>query len=193
MYGQALGWSYVIPPGMQRLDEQHRRQALECRHVQERILIPCCICSWHALDLRISIQIALPRPESHCSCSQMKAYYSDRSKDDEKANTTEDEKTSAGLTTTEYSRRTWQRSMWLNGKSLPAIYSSKIYRQHRTTIISFGAQLVRLAYHRRITTPMFESASTVAIYPSLVERVSISSLLHRCKYTSTRLLHLPRI
>jgi hypothetical protein len=36
--------------------------------------------------------------------------------EDEKTNTTEDEKTSAVLTTTQYSRRTWQRSMCLNGK-----------------------------------------------------------------------------
>ncbi len=59
--------------------------------------------------------------------------------------------------------------------------SSKIYRQHRTEIILFGAHLlVWLAYHhRRITAPMFESASTVTIYPSRVERVSVPSLLHR--------------
>ena len=64
------------------------------------------------------------------------------SEDDEKANTAGDERTSAGLTT--YFRRTWQRSMWFNGKivggltvkSLYAVYSSKIYRKHRTTIIS---------------------------------------------------------
>jgi hypothetical protein len=46
------------------------------------------------------------------------------SEDDEKANTTEDEKTIAGVTTTEYPRRTWQRSMLLNGKSLPAVHSN---------------------------------------------------------------------
>jgi hypothetical protein len=38
------------------------------------------------------------------------------SEDDEKTNTTEDEKTIAGVTTTEYPHRTWQRSMLLNGK-----------------------------------------------------------------------------
>ncbi len=48
MYGQALGWSYVITPGRQRFGNQ---QPLECRHGQERILIPCCICSWHARDI----------------------------------------------------------------------------------------------------------------------------------------------
>jgi hypothetical protein len=37
-----------------------------------------CICSWHVRDLRISTQIALPRPESHVNCSQMKTYCSDR-------------------------------------------------------------------------------------------------------------------
>ncbi len=78
MYGQALGWSYVIPPGMQRFGKQRWRQTSECRHVQERILIPCCICSWHARDLQISTQIALPRPKSHDSCSQIKEHYSDR-------------------------------------------------------------------------------------------------------------------
>jgi hypothetical protein len=74
MYGQALGWSYVITPGMQR---QCWQQALECRNVQERILIPCCICSWHVQDLRILTQITLPRPESHDNYSQMKTYFSD--------------------------------------------------------------------------------------------------------------------
>ncbi len=65
------------------------------------------------------------------------------SEDDEKTNTTGDEKTNASLTTT-YFRRTWQCSMWFNGeivggltvKSLHAVYSSRIYRKHRTTIIS---------------------------------------------------------
>jgi hypothetical protein len=65
------------------------------------------------------------------------------SEDDEKANTSGDEKTNAGLTTA-YFRRTWQRSMWFNGeifgsltvKSLHAVYSSRIYRKHHTTIIS---------------------------------------------------------
>ena len=78
MYGQVFGWSYVIPPGMQRFGKQRWRQALECRHVQERILIPCCICSWHARDLRISTQITVSKPESYGNCSQMKAYSSDR-------------------------------------------------------------------------------------------------------------------
>jgi hypothetical protein len=45
------------------------------------------------------------------------------SEDDEKVSTTEDEKTSTGVTTMEFFRRTWQRSMLLNGKSLPAVYS----------------------------------------------------------------------
>jgi hypothetical protein len=45
MYDQALGWSYVIPPVMQRRGKQYRQQALEFRYVQERILIPLCICS----------------------------------------------------------------------------------------------------------------------------------------------------
>ncbi len=74
IYGQALGWSYVNTPGMQRCGKQRWQQASEYRHVQERILIPLCICSWHARDLRISTQIALTRPESHDNCSQMKTY-----------------------------------------------------------------------------------------------------------------------
>jgi hypothetical protein len=64
------------------------------------------------------------------------------SEDDEKANQCW-QKISAGLTTA-YFRRTWQRSMWFNGKivggltvrSLHAVYSSRIYSKHRTTIIS---------------------------------------------------------
>jgi hypothetical protein len=43
------------------------------------------------------------------------------SEDDEKANTTEDEKTSAGVTTTEYSRCTWQRSIMTVNRCLPCI------------------------------------------------------------------------
>jgi hypothetical protein len=78
MYDQTLGWSYVISPGMQRFDKQCWRKDLECRHVRERILIPCCICSWHTRDLQISSQIVLPRPESYDSFSQIKVYYSDR-------------------------------------------------------------------------------------------------------------------
>jgi hypothetical protein len=80
MYDQTLGWSYVITPGIQRIVKQcwHQALSLECRDVQARILIPCCICSWHAQDLRISTQITLPRPELHDNCSQMKAYCSIR-------------------------------------------------------------------------------------------------------------------
>jgi hypothetical protein len=50
MYDQTLGWSYVNTPGIQRCGN-HWQQASECLHAQERILIPCCICSWHARDL----------------------------------------------------------------------------------------------------------------------------------------------
>jgi hypothetical protein len=57
MYVQTLGWSYVNTPGIQRCDT-HWHQASECRHVQERILIPCCICSWYVRDL-------LTRPETN--------------------------------------------------------------------------------------------------------------------------------
>ncbi len=46
------------------------------------------------------------------------------SEEDERAITAEDEKTSAGATTAEFSRRsTWHRSMLLNGKSFPAVRS----------------------------------------------------------------------
>jgi hypothetical protein len=45
------------------------------------------------------------------------------SEDDEKALTAQDEMTTAGAPTTEYSRRSWQRNMLLNGKSLHAVHS----------------------------------------------------------------------
>ncbi len=45
------------------------------------------------------------------------------SEDDEKANTSEDEKTNADVTTTEYSRRTWKRNLLFDGKSLPTVNS----------------------------------------------------------------------
>ena len=61
------------------------------------------------------------------------------SEDDEKANTAEDEKTPAGVTTTEYPRRTWQRSMLLNGKSLPVVYSYSDWLGFRRKVhIRFG-------------------------------------------------------
>ena len=45
------------------------------------------------------------------------------SEDDEKVSTSEDEKTNTGVTTMEFSRVTWQRSMLFNGKSLSVVYS----------------------------------------------------------------------
>ena len=107
MYGQALGRSYVIPPGMQRFGKQRGRQASECRHVQERILIPCCICSWHARDLRISIQIVVPRPESQGNCSHMKAFCSDRIWGRRKGK----------------HRRTWENYCWLDNHSIFSSYN----------------------------------------------------------------------
>jgi hypothetical protein len=59
----------------------------------------------------------LPRPESHDNCSQMKTYCSDRIWGRRKEQTSEKmNRLVLGLTTTEYSRSTWQYSIWLNGK-----------------------------------------------------------------------------
>ena len=111
IYGQALGWSYVITPGMKRLGKQCE-QGWECRNVQERILIWVrCICSWHARDLRISTQITVPRPESHGCCSQMKAYCSDRIWERRKG---------------QHHRR-WENQCWLDNHS---IFSSYVAAQH---------------------------------------------------------------
>ncbi len=61
------------------------------------------------------------------------------SENDQKVNIVEDEKTSAGVTTTEYSRRTWQRSMLLNGKSLPVVHSYSDWLVFRRKVhIRFG-------------------------------------------------------
>ena len=111
MYGQALGWSYVNTPGMQRRGKQRWQQASECRHVQERILIPCCICSWHARDLRISTQITVSRPESHGSSSQMKAYCSDRIWERRKG---------------QHHRR-WEDQWWLNNHRIFSSYMAEQY------------------------------------------------------------------
>jgi hypothetical protein len=113
MYDQTLGWSYVIPPGIQRLGKQCWRQVWECRHVQERILIPCCICSWHAREIRISTQIALPRLESHHRCSQMKTYCSDRIRGRRKGQ----------------HFRWWEDQWWLNNHR---IFSSYVVTQYVT-------------------------------------------------------------
>ncbi len=66
------------------------------------------------------------------------------SEDDEKTDTAEDEKTSAGLTTTAYFRRTWQRSMWFNGK----IVACRIFEQDLSQ--TSHNNHFRLARHRRI-------------------------------------------
>jgi hypothetical protein len=109
------------------------------------------------------------------------------SEDDEKADTTEDEKTSAGLTTTTYFRRIWQHSMWFNGK----IVACRVFEQDLSQT-SYN-DYFRLARHRRITVPVLKNTSTGAIPSSRGNWVSISSLLHRCvEYTSTRRLHLPK-
>ncbi len=109
------------------------------------------------------------------------------SEDDEKADTAEDGKTSAGLTTTAYFRRTWQRSMWFNGK----IVACRVFEQDLSQ--TSHNNHFRLTRHRRITSPVLKSTSTGAIPPSRGNWVSISSLLHRCvEYTSTRRLHLPK-
>ena len=58
------------------------------------------------------------------------------SEDDEKVSTTEDEKTSTGVTTMEFSRHTWQLSILLNGKSLPTVhvYSDWLVFRHKVHI-----------------------------------------------------------
>jgi hypothetical protein len=96
------------------------------------------------------------------------------SQNDEKDNTTEDEKTSAGLTTTAYFRRTWQHSMWFNGK----IVACRAFEQDLSQ--TSHNNHFRLVCHRRITAPVFKTTSTDAIPPSRANWVSISSLLHRC-------------
>jgi hypothetical protein len=61
------------------------------------------------------------------------------SEDDEKISTAEDEKTNTGVTTTEYSRRTWQCSMLINGKSLTAVHSYSDWLVFRSKVhIRFG-------------------------------------------------------
>jgi hypothetical protein len=108
------------------------------------------------------------------------------SEDDEKADTTEDEKTSAGLTTTAYFRRTWQHSMWFNGK----IVACRVFEQD---LSQTSHNYFRLERHYRVTAPVLKSISTGAIPPSRGNWISISSLLHRClECTSTRRLHLPK-
>ena len=82
------------------------------------------------------------------------------SEDDEKTDTTKDEKTSAGLTTTAYFRRTWQRSMWFNGK----IVACRVFEQDLSQ--TSHNKYFRLARHRRITAPVLKSTSTGAIPPS---------------------------
>jgi hypothetical protein len=74
--------------------------------------------------------------------------------------TAEDEKTSAGLTTTAYFRRTWQRSMWFNGK----IVACRVFEQDLSQ--TSHNNYFRSARQRRITAPVLKSTSTGAIPPS---------------------------
>jgi hypothetical protein len=120
---------YVVTLHTQRCDKHRWQGACKKQYVKERILIWVrCICSWHARDLWISTQIA-PRPESHGNCSQMKAFCSDHIWGRRKGQ----------------HRRWWENQCWRNHtifssymvvKSLHAVYSSRIYRKHHTTIIS---------------------------------------------------------
>jgi hypothetical protein len=193
---------YVVSLHTQRRGNQCWQGAWQSQYAKERILIWVpCICSWYHETSGFRHRSHHQDPNRMATEVKWRHSAPTASEDDEKANTAGDEKTSAGLTTA-YFRRTWQHNMWFNGKivcglmvkSLHAVHSSKIYRQHRTTIITFGAHLlVRLACHHRITTTMFKSTSTDAIPPSCAKWVSIFSLLHRCvEYTSTRRLHLPK-
>ncbi len=114
MYGQALGWSYVIPPanglassvddrlwsaGMFKNKYWFRVVSVPGMHETSGI--------WHR---------SRQDPNRMATAVKWRHTAPTASEDDQKANTTEYEKTSPGLTTTEYSRRTWQRSIWLNGK-----------------------------------------------------------------------------
>ncbi len=132
---------YVVSLHTQQRGKQCWQGVWKRQYAKERILIwVCCICSWHVRDLWISTQITLPRPESHGNCSQMKTHTAPTvSEDDEKVNTTEDEKNSTGLTTTDYSRRTWQHRMWFNGKIVSCrvfeqALSSTSHNNHRITV-----------------------------------------------------------
>jgi hypothetical protein len=74
------------------------------------------------------------------------------SEDDEKVSTTEDEKTSTVVTTMECSRRTWQCSMFLNGKSLSEVYSYRDWLFFRRKVhIRFGEMHSWILYWNKWT------------------------------------------
>ncbi len=160
VYVQSFGWSYVITPGMQRLDKQSWQEALKCWYVQERILIPCCICSWHVWDLptrserntrRIVHMYKKARNHNHRMCA------------------------------TNWWFLHHYVLLFMHIPEQRATLRKSVYRQHRTTIISFGSHLlVWLVYHHQNTETMFENPSDDAIHPSRTEWVLIFSLLPRC-------------
>jgi hypothetical protein len=99
--------SYVVSLHTQRRDKQCWQGVWKSQYAKERILIWVrCICSWHARDLRISTQTHYQDPNRMATTVKWRHSAPTASEDDEKANTTGDEKTSADLTTT-YFRRTW--------------------------------------------------------------------------------------
>ena len=103
---------YVVSLHTQRRGKQRWQGAWKSQYAKERILIWVrCICSWHARDLRISTQIAVPNPESLGNCSQMKAYWSDRIWGRRKGR----------------HRRRWENQCWLNNHSM---FSSYMAAQH---------------------------------------------------------------
>jgi hypothetical protein len=103
---------YVVSLHTQRRDKQRWQGVWKSQHVKERILIwVFCICSWQARDLQNLTQIALPRPESHDSYSQMKTYWSDLI---------------WGWRKGQHHRR-WENQCWLNNHR---IFSSYVAVQH---------------------------------------------------------------
>jgi hypothetical protein len=86
------------------------------------------------------------------------------SEDDEKVLTAQDEMTTAGAPTTEYSRRSWQCNMLLNGKSLYSVHSySDWLILHRQVLDRFGEIHSWILYWNNWTlsaTPNQERART---------------------------------
>ncbi len=122
-------------------------------------------------------------PNHMTTTVKMKAHYCDRIWGRRKGQHHRRWENQAGLTTTEYSRRTWQYSMWLNGK----IVVWRVFEEDLSS--TSNKNHFRLVCRRRITTTMFKNTSTVAIPPSRVKWVSISSSLHRCTGSVEMCIH----
>jgi hypothetical protein len=128
--------------------------------VQERILIPRCICSWHERDL-------LTRPETYTR-RILYMYKNDHNH-------------SHRMCVTNW----WFLHHWIllfiHILEQSVTLRKSVYHQHWTTIISFGSHLlVWLVYHHQNTETMIENPSVDVIYPSRTEWVLIPSLFPRC-------------